>query len=465
MDFSGSNSSLWFLIVQFGLSAALVLFGNLLRRKIPLLRISLLPTAVIAGFLGLFVRQMGWIPFDKTFLEAVTYHMTAIGFIAISLRKPTRSERETSKKLFRDGVNSGVFIVSNYLIQCAVGLVITIILSLTFMPGIFKAAGIILPLGYGQGPGQAFNIGNTYEQAYGFAGGATFGLAIATMGTLWACIGGIIYLNIVARRRRQATEQVDAARIDHIQEPCFEPGEIPLTEAVDKFTIQLAFVLLIYLVTYGLSSILTTALSGNPGLSKTLVPLIWGFNFLIGSSFALVVRAIMGLLRQRKIMNRQYTNNYLLNRISGSAFDIMVFTSICAIEIGDLTGLWVPFLLMSVAGGFVTLFYIRAIAKVLYPDYVLEGMLAMYGMMTGTISTGIMLLREIDPSFKTPAANNLVVGSSVAIIVGAPMLLLIGLAPQSDLLLYVTLVASLALALILNVYLLRSKLFKRYREN
>ena len=465
MDFSGSNSSLWFLIVQFGLSAALVLFGNLLRRKILLLRISLLPTAVIAGFLGLFVRQMGWIPFDKTFLEAVTYHMTAIGFIAISLRKPTRSERETSKKLFRDGVNSGVFIVSNYLIQCAVGLVITIILSLTFMPGIFKAAGIILPLGYGQGPGQAFNIGNTYEQAYGFAGGATFGLAIATMGTLWACIGGIIYLNIVARRRRQATEQVDAARIDHIQEPCFETGEIPLTEAVDKFTIQLAFVLLIYLVTYGLSSILTTALSGNPGLSKTLVPLIWGFNFLIGSSFALVVRAIMGLLRQRKIMNRQYTNNYLLNRISGSAFDIMVFTSICAIEIGDLTGLWVPFLLMSVAGGFVTLFYIRAIAKVLYPDYVLEGMLAMYGMMTGTISTGIMLLREIDPSFKTPAANNLVVGSSVAIIVGAPMLLLIGLAPQSDLLLYVTLVASLALALILNVYLLRSKLFKRYREN
>ena len=86
-------------------------------------------------------------------------------------------------------------------------------------------------------------------------------------------------------------------------------------------------------------------------------------------------------------------------------------------------------------------------------------------MMTGTISTGIMLLREIDPSFKTPAANNLVVGSSVAIIVGAPMLLLIGLAPQSDLLLYVTLAASSAYALILNLYLLRSKLFKRFREN
>ncbi len=89
----------------------------------------------------------------------------------------------------------------------------------------------------------------------------------------------------------------------------------------------------------------------------------------------------------------------------------------------------------------------------------------MYGMMTDTISTGIMLLREIDPSFKTPAANNLVVGSSVAIIVGAPMLLLIGLAPQSDLLLCITLAASSACALILNLYLLRSKLFKRFRKN
>lgn len=465
MDFSGSNTTLWYLILQFGMLAALVLTGNLLRRKIPILRMSLLPTAVIAGFLGLFVRQMGWLPFDKSFLEAVTYHMTAVGFIAISLRKPTRSERDTSKKLFRDGVNSGAFIVSNYLIQSVIGLSIAIVLSLTIMPNLFKAAGVILPLGFGQGPGQAFNIGNTYEQSYGFIGGASFGLAVATMGTLWACIGGIIYLNIVIRRRRLSVSKVDATVVDNIQEPVAEPGEIPLTEAVDKFSIQVALVLLVYLLTYLLANSLTAALSGNPGLSRTLVPLIWGFNFLIGSSMALVLRAIMDLLKRRKLMNRQYTNNYMLNRISGSAFDVMVFASISAIDIGDLSGLWIPFLIMSTVGAFVTLFYIRAVSKVLYPDYVLEGMLAMYGMMTGTISTGILLLREIDPSFRTPAANNLVVGSSAAIIIGAPMLLLIGLAPQSDLLLYVTLIASAAYALILNVYLLRSRLFKRYREN
>jgi ESS family glutamate:Na+ symporter len=55
----------------------------------------------------------------------------------------------------------------------------------------------------------------------------------------------------------------------------------------------------------------------------------------------------------------------------------------------------------------------------------------MFGMSTGTISSGILLVREIDPMFKTPAANNLVTGSGMAIVFGAPMLPLISVAPIS----------------------------------
>ncbi len=31
----------------------------------------------------------------------------------------------------------------------------------------------------------------------------------------------------------------------------------------------------------------------------------------------------------------------------------------------------------------------------------------MFGMLTGTASRGMILLREIDPNYETPAANNL----------------------------------------------------------
>jgi ESS family glutamate:Na+ symporter len=81
----------------------------------------------------------------------------------------------------------------------------------------------------------------------------------------------------------------------------------------------------------------------------------------------------------------------------------------------------------------------------------------MYGMLTGTISSGVLLLRELDAEFKTPAATNLITGSSFAIVFGIPMLLLIGLAPESDALLYLTLVLIAVYLLVLLLFMLLAK--------
>lgn len=138
-------------------------------------------------------------------------------------------------------------------------------------------------------------------------------------------------------------------------------------------------------------------------------------------------------------MTRQYQNNYLLSRFTGLAFDVMIVAGIASIEIGDLSGNWVVFILMGLAGGLGTFFYMKWITGILYPDYYYEGFLSMYGMMTGTVSSGILLLREIDPGLKTPAANNMVTGSCSAIVFALPMLILIGMAPKSTPLLFATL--------------------------
>jgi ESS family glutamate:Na+ symporter len=81
----------------------------------------------------------------------------------------------------------------------------------------------------------------------------------------------------------------------------------------------------------------------------------------------------------------------------------------------------------------------------------------MFGMMTGVISSGVLLLREADPKFETPAANNLVLGSSFGIGFAFPMLILIGMAPKSDLMALVTLGCCLAYFLILLLYMLLVK--------
>jgi ESS family glutamate:Na+ symporter len=79
----------------------------------------------------------------------------------------------------------------------------------------------------------------------------------------------------------------------------------------------------------------------------------------------------------------------------------------------------------------------------------------MYGMLTGTISSGVLLVREIDPQLETPAANNLVVGSSFGILLGAPVLILVGLATKSNMMCFVTLALAFVYLLILDVLIFR----------
>ena len=81
----------------------------------------------------------------------------------------------------------------------------------------------------------------------------------------------------------------------------------------------------------------------------------------------------------------------------------------------------------------------------------------MYGMLTGTASTGIILLRELDPDFRTPASENMVYQNFPAIVFGFPMMLLATLAPRKPVL---TLILLCAFFLVMNLILFRS-LFRR----
>jgi ESS family glutamate:Na+ symporter len=164
VSFSASNTELWSAILQFAIISVFMICANILRRKIPIVNKSLLPVAVIAGFLLLFAKELNLIPVDGTFMESLTYHATGIGFIALGLRVPRKKELESESDTAKSfGLKSGMIIVSTYLLQACIGLVITIILGFTVMPNLFKACGILLPLGFGQGPGQAYNIGTSYQ--------------------------------------------------------------------------------------------------------------------------------------------------------------------------------------------------------------------------------------------------------------------------------------------------------------
>lgn len=417
----------WSAIVQIGILLVAIMVGNILRKTIPFVRKSLLPSAVIGG---LIIFAFKFIPavnkfIDTKFMEGLAYHCLALGFISIALK--TDSNRSDGTGIV---IKTGAIVVSTYLVQGVVGLVVTILLSLV-MSNVLPASGILLALGFGQGPGQALNFGSVYE-GYGFAGGKSFGLTIATVGFLVACIGGVIYLNILKRKKRLL--DAESGEFTETVEEAIAPNDIPLTESIDKFTVQVAFVLgtylLTFLVMFGLTAVIDTGILGKFG-ENTLKPLIWGFNFLFGTLFALLVKQMMFLLRRKNVVKKDYINNFLLNRVSGFVFDIMILAGISAIEISAVKELLLPLFIVCALGTAATFAYLNFVCKRIYPTYRYQAMVSLFGMLTGTASTGIILLREIDPKFSTPAANNLIMQSVPAMCFGFPMLLLAGYAPTS----------------------------------
>ena len=226
-------------------------------------------------------------------------------------------------------------------------------------------------------------------------------------------------------------------------------NEIPMQDSIDKLTIQVALVTAAYLLAYLLMYVLGKLL---PGMKSV----IFGFNFLLGVLTATLVKSLLGLLRRKSVIKKEYINNFLMSRTSNFFFDIMVVAGIAAIRLSVLEKYWGVIMILGVSGAVLTYYYNRFVAVTLFRDYQEEQFLTMYGMLTGTASTGIILLREIDGDFKTPAADNMVYQNFPAIVFGFPMMLLATLAPVKPVLTFVILVAFF---LAMNVILFRSKIF------
>ena len=452
------DSDVWSWILIFAVLTGSLLVGNTLRRKIPFLKNSLIPTSVIGGTVLLIVAAIykvitGEVMFDSVAfggngtnaLEIITYHALALGFIASSLKT---SDKTVDKKRLNEIFNTGVTTVSTYLLQGVLGMAITVAAALTFLPGFFKAAGLLLPFGYGQGTGQALNYGIIYE-SHGFAGGSAFGLTIAALGFISAALGGVIHLNIrKANGKLKKSNRTDGSDYHEAVEA---PDEIPMQESVDKLTIQISFIIIAYVIAYVIMAILGNIL---PGMKAT----IYGFNFLLGVIGATIVKGVVGLLRKSGLMHRKYINNFLLTRTSNFFFDLMVVAGVAAIRLDELKSYWGIVLILGVVGLLSTYLYLRFVCKKLFPDYEEEQFLMMYGMLTGTASTGTILLREIDGEFKTPAADNMVYQNFPAIVFGFPLMLLANLAPEKP---ELTLIILVAFFIVMNVILFRSFIFKK----
>ena len=450
--------NVWSFILILGVLFGSLLAGHILKKGIPILQRSLIPTSVLGGAILLIIAAIykgftGDVMFDTAvfggigtqMLEMITYHALALGFIASAFKT---TGGKLTKQRTAEIFNTGVTTVSTYLLQAVVGFSITMICAY-LISDFFAAAGVLLPFGYGQGTGQALNYGNIYEMEFGFVGGKSFGLTIAALGFLSASIGGVIHLNIMKKRGKLVLSKRSDGSL-HTEE-IHSDNEIPMQESIDKMTVQVALIIVAYIAAY-----LLMLLLGN--LLTSMRSVIYGFNFLLGVLTATLIKTLLNFLGKKNIVKKKYTNNFLMTRVSNLFFDLMVVAGVAAIRLDILENYWGIILILGFVGAVITYIYNKIVAKTLFNDYAEEQFLTMYGMLTGTASTGIILLREIDSDFKTPASDNMVYQNFPAIALGFPMMILATEAPVRPVL---CLIIFAAFFLVLNVVLFRSKIFKR----
>ena len=462
-DFTLANyDAVWAFMVQLGLLLTFLMAGNILRRKIAVLRKAQVPSALLGGALllitNLIAKRSGHILIDNQVMQVVTYHCLAIGFAAMSLKSEKSNHKTNPVQVMEYGALQG----ATYMLQAMVGLGITLVLFFLTRGGskvISYIGGLLLPLGFGQGPGNAmsWDINFTNTPATQFVGNGSFGLSLASIGFVVASVLGVVYINIYKKRGTLHVRKgipVDEAMFYNVS----DRQEIPDNESVDKFSLQMGFVVLAYGISFGFMCFLGS-------LSDFANNIAWGFNFLWASLAAMVIKFVVKHLHRTDLMTREYINNYQMDRISGFAFDLMIVAGVTAIRIDDVKNYVLPIVLLTVTGALVTYVYIRKVAKECFKGFEHEFFLMSFGTMTGTASNGMIMMKEIDPGLKTPTASLYILSNFPAMAMIAPLLFTLGFASKSLGNALIAFGLYLSLWIGYSIYLFRRRIFKKKYEN
>lgn len=427
----------WSLLIDIGIIGLALLLATLLRSRIPFFQRFLIPNALTAGLL--LFPFYNWVAprlgMGINNLENLVYHCLNLSFIAMSLRNGQKKEKRNIKDIFATA-NS---VLAQYAIQCFVGVGLVLILMHTLLPRLFPGFGLFATLGFSLGPGQAFSMGSGWTEMitaavdkgavipYAYTGLGSVGLTFGAVGFLWACFGGIFLINWGIRKG-----WIDRSEIEHLNtrgvrkglssrgEEQALSGERDLTnpEAIDPLSFNFSLVLGTYLLTWLFMVGLTWCLSLMGPRPALLAKNFWSIMFVFCAVIAMGVRSLLKLVRIEYIVD-----DNRMNRISGLSVDYMVAAALGAISIAVLREYWFPILLLTTAIGLISTVTHIWLSSRIFTDHVFYRTMLVYGCITGTLPTGLALLRVVDPHFSTPASRDYMVASGIVFLFAIPILL------------------------------------------
>ena len=408
------------LLIAFAWISGLLLVGVLLRAKVRLFQKFLFPSCIIGGILGFVLMSTGLIKIDPDVFALIAFHAFSLGFLSIGLTGGDSTGQK--KEVFKGSVWMGLVWTMALCLQSLLGTAVILGVNKVSDP-IYPGLGFLTGHGFAQGPGQTLAISGVWETTFKIPEAMTVGLAFAAVGFFVAALVGVPLANWGVRRGYAANAPRELP--PEFLTGVMGPGQnvslgYHTTHGANLDTVGFHVALLG--VTYGLSYAFCYLLK-HYVFSGTMAQLTFGFIFFWGLVVAILVRLIIVKSGAGRLID-----NNVQRRLTGTLVDFMIVATMMAIKVSVVWEYIVPLTLIVLTATLVTTFMILYFGR-RSGAYEFERSMALFGYATGTGASGLLLLRIVDPDFKTPVALEVGFMNLVCLFTSTHIMFMVGALP------------------------------------
>lgn len=383
MDFSP-----WVLFTDIGLVSLLLIVGTIIRAKVRFVQRMFLPASIIAGILGLALgpNGIGVLPFSGQ-IGVYPAILIAVIFGTLPLLSPRIDWHAIKTRVGSMWSYSQLAMV----LMWGGGLLFAMLLINPFWNDIHDGFGLLLAAGFVGGHGTAAAIGSTFAQN-GWEEATSLAMTSATIGIITAIGIGILFIKRGAAKGDTSFLADFNDLPDELRTGLIPPGSRVKSEtdtvssiSIDPYIFHIAIVTIIAMGGYYLSEL------GVKLLPNVAIP-AFSLAFLVG----LLVKKILNSTNTEK-----YVSTDVINRISGSATDVLVAFGIASISLSVVLDYLFPLILLFIFGIVYAYVFFAILSKKFFAEHWFEKGIFTWGWTTGTVAMGMALLRIVDPEAKS----------------------------------------------------------------
>lgn len=399
--------------------AILILVGRLIRQRLWVLRSLYIPSSIVAGIIALLL--------GRNALGAVVQAVNPESPLVTGIFYPNiQTVWSQSPSIFINIVFATLFL-GQYVPglqefwrkaapQVALGqslawgqYVVGLLLAVTVLTPVFglpPIVGCLIEVAFEGGHGTSAGMAQTFTDL-GFAAGADLSLALATVGLVSGVVAGTILINWGRRTGRVQVSREPMANLADAERESQTENEHPsVTTArenlfrdllIDPLSLNFGFVGLAvafgWLILEALRWIESVTWGQTGLLLMPYVPL-----FPIALVGGIIVQYILVRTQRTYLISR-----VLMERIGGLALDVTIVTALASISLSVLGDNLVPFIILSVAGIAWNVCAFVFLGPRLLPFYWFERGMGDMGQSMGVTSTGLLLMRMVDPDNRSGA--------------------------------------------------------------